>query len=252
MYNELISIGPVTIYGYGLMIALGILIAYKIVVYRATARQLEVSHISSLALWGLLGGFAGAKILYWITQSKNIIDNPKIIFNLSEGFVVYGGIIGGILIGYVYCKRKNIIFLQYLDLFVPSVALAQGFGRIGCLLAGCCHGKETDCWFGITFHESEFAPNDVKLFPTQIVESLLNFAIFFILIYLAKRKRPNGLIAGLYLILYSLGRFSIEFFRGDLIRGQVGGLATSQWIALAVVLITCIVFLLKAQKKNTA
>ncbi|MGC6583761.1 prolipoprotein diacylglyceryl transferase [Paenibacillus sp. Dod16] len=251
MYNELIRIGPVTIYGYGLMIAIGILIAYKVVVYRAASRQVELSHVSSLTFWSLLGGLAGAKLLFWITQMNNIIHDPSMILNFSEGFVVYGGIIGGIGVGYVYCKKKKLNFLKYLDLFVPSVALAQGCGRIGCLLAGCCHGKETDSWFGITFHESELAPNDVKLIPTQILESVLSLSIFFILMYIARRKRTNGLIAGLYLIFYSLGRFIIEFFRGDIIRGQFGTLATSQWIALAVVLITCIVFLSKAQKMKT-
>lgn len=253
MYNELITIGPVTIHGYGLMIAIGILLAYRVVVYRAASSQLELTHVSSLTLWCLLGGFVGAKLLYWITQINNIIHDPTLALNVTEGFVVYGGIIGGIGVGYMYCKKKKITFLKYLDLFAPSVALAQGCGRIGCLLAGCCHGKETDSWLGITFHESELAPNGVKLVPTQIYESLLNFSIFFILIYIAKRKKTDGLIAGLYLIFYSLGRFSIEFFRGDIVRGQVGAFATSQWIALMVVLITCIAFVVmlsRTQKKR--
>ncbi|SEL06079.1 Prolipoprotein diacylglyceryl transferase [Paenibacillus sp. cl141a] len=251
MHNELIHIGPLTIYGYGLMIAIGILIAYKVVAYRAASRQVELSHVSSLTFWSLLGGLVGAKLLFWITQMNHIIQDPSMVLNFSEGFVVYGGIIGGMGVGYAYCKKKKINFLKYLDLFVPSLALAQGFGRIGCLLAGCCYGEETEGWFGITFHDSELAPNDVKLIPTQILESVLSFSIFFLLIYLARRKRPTGLIAGLYLILYSLGRFIIEFFRGDIIRGQFGALATSQWIALAVVLLTCIVFLTRTQKKMT-
>lgn len=240
MYNELASFGPVTLYSYGLMIAIGILVAYKVVAHRAASSQVELSDVSSLTIWCLLGGFAGAKLLFWITQASTILRHPEQLLHVTEGFVVYGGILGGIGAGYLYCKRKKLNFLQHLDLFAPSVALAQGFGRIGCLLAGCCFGEETDHWFGITFHGSELAPNDVKLFPTQIVESLLNFSLFFILIYLAKKKPPQGRIAGLYLIFYSLGRFGIEFFRGDIIRGQFGMLATSQWIALAVVLATCI------------
>lgn len=240
MYNELASFGPVTLHSYGLLIAIGILVAYKVAIRRAAAGQVQLSDVSSLAIWCLLGGFAGAKLLFWITQANAILHDPAQLLNVAEGFVVYGGILGGILAGYLYCKRNKLNFLQHLDLFAPSLALAQGFGRIGCLLAGCCYGEETSHWFGITFHGSELAPNDVKLYPTQIIESLLNFAIFFFLIHVAKKKPPQGRIAGLYLILYSLGRFGIEFVRGDIIRGQWGMLATSQWIALAVVLATCI------------
>ena len=106
MYNELIRIGPVTIYGYGLMIAIGILIAYKVVVYRAASRQVELSHVSSLTFWSLLGGLAGAKLLFWITQMNNIIHDPSMVLNFSEGFVVYGGIIGGLGLVMSIVRRK--------------------------------------------------------------------------------------------------------------------------------------------------
>lgn len=243
MYNELLKIGPVTIYGYGLMIALGIFFAYRLLVYRAANRQFELSHIFSLTVWGLVGGFIGAKLLYWITQFPNIISNPSILLSFGEGFVVYGGIIGGILAGLVYCKINKIKFLQHLDLFVPSIALAQGFGRIGCLLAGCCYGEETHSWFGITFHHSKIAPNDVALIPTQIMESVFSFGLCIILLLLARRTKKAGLVACVYLIFYSSGRFVIEFFRGDVIRGEVGVLSTSQFIALVIVLVTGLIVL---------
>ncbi|WP_433943579.1 prolipoprotein diacylglyceryl transferase [Paenibacillus sp. SN-8-1] len=241
MYNELFKIGPVTIYGYGLMIAIGVLLAYQLVEYRGRKRQFNLSHVFSLTGWSLAGGFIGAKLLYWITQFQNIKSDPGILLNLSNGFVVYGGIIGGIGAGLVYCRIKRINFLKHLDLFLPSVALAQGFGRIGCLLAGCCYGEETHGWFGITFHHSELAPNGVELIPTQIMESVFSFALCLVLILLSKRTQKDGLVAAAYLILYSLGRFVIEFYRGDIIRGQIGVLSTSQFIALMLVLVTCLV-----------
>jgi len=243
MYNEIFKIGPLTIYGYGLMIALGIFFAYQLLMRRAANRQMNLSHISSITMWGLLGGFIGAKLLYWITQLPNIISNPGIMLNIGEGFVVYGGIIGGILAGFIYCKVQRIPFLQCLDLFVPSLALAQGFGRIGCLLAGCCYGEETHSWFGITFHHSAIAPNGVALVPTQIIESVFSFGLCLLLLFLAKRTQKAGLVACVYLLLYSSGRFVIEFFRGDLIRGEVGLLSTSQIIALGIVLVTGVIVL---------
>ena len=123
--------------------------------------------------------------------------------------------------------------LSYLDLALPSVALAQGFGRIGCLLAGCCYGQETDSAFCIVFQNSAYAPNGVPLVPTQIISSVLNFLHFGLLILFAKKwKKGEGQVTGLYFALYSAGRFVLEFFRGDLERGNVGALSTSQFIAI--------------------
>ena len=122
--------------------------------------------------------------------------------------------------------------MKYFDLVMPSIALAQGFGRIGCLLAGCCYGRETDCFFSITFRHSDFAPNGVPLIPTQIYSSLLDFIHFGFLLFVAKHKKADGQVAACYLICYSIGRFILEFFRGDLERGSVGVLSTSQFISV--------------------
>lgn len=232
MKNELMRIGPIVIYGYGLMIAIGILAAYMAAEYRAKKMNLRHERIFALTMWSLLGGILGAKLLYLITQINEIVANPRIILNISDGFVVYGGIIGGILTGYLYCRKAKLDFLQYFDLVMPSVALAQGFGRIGCFLAGCCYGTETTSPIGIVFHESDFAPNGIRLLPTQLIASGLDFLNFFVLIFLAGRKKADGQIAGFYLIFYSVGRFILEFFRGDLVRGNVGSLSTSQFISI--------------------
>ena len=120
---------------------------------------------------------------------------------------------------------------------MPSIALAQGFGRIGCLLAGCCYGKETTGSLAITFTDSAFAPNHVPLIPTQIYSSILDFAHFFLLLYVAKHKKADGQVAGCYLICYSIGRFVIEMFRGDIERGNVGIFSTSQFISIFILII---------------
>ena len=233
MKNELFTIGPFTVYGYGLMIAVGILAAWFVIDFRATRQRLDRDHVFSLIIWCLLGGIFGAKLLYWITEWKTIAENPGFLLeSIADGFVVYGGIIGGILAGWLYCRYRKISFLKYFDLAMPSVALAQGFGRIGCLLAGCCYGRETGSIFSITFQNSDFAPNHVALIPTQVYSSVLDFVHFGLLIFIAGRKKSDGQVAACYLIFYSLGRFVLEFFRGDLIRGSVGMLSTSQFISL--------------------
>ena len=234
MKNELFSIGPFTVYGYGLMIAIGILAAYVTAEYRAKKHGLDPDKIFYLVIWAVVGGFAGAKVLYFLTRLKDIMENPSVLLDLADGFVVYGGIIGGIYSAMAYCRIKKMPFLKYFDLVMPSVALAQGFGRIGCFLAGCCYGRETDSALGIVFHNSSYAPNGVKLLPTQLISSGLDFLLCAVLILLDRKKKGDGQIAGAYLVLYSIGRFILEFYRGDLIRGNVGALTTSQFIAIFV------------------
>lgn len=234
MKNELLSIGPFTIYGYGLMIGIGIIMAYLSAEFRAKKRGLESGdRILSLVIWCVVGGMLGAKLLYWITQYQEILADPSVIWrNFADGFVVYGGILGGIFTGWLYCRVTKIPFLKYFDLLMPSIALAQGFGRIGCFLAGCCYGRPTDSRIGITFSDSAFAPNGVPLIPTQLISSALNFLHFGLLLWLAPRCKADGQLAGCYLMFYSAGRFILEFFRGDLERGSVGILSTSQFISV--------------------
>ncbi len=237
MKNELLTIGPVTIYGYGLMIAIGIIAAYTVAEFRAKRKGLNHELIFNLTIWCLIGGILGAKVLFLITELKDIIADPSLLLDISHGFVVYGGIIGGIFSGYLYIRIKKLNFLQYFDLVMPSIALAQGFGRIGCLLAGCCYGEETSSAFHLIFHTSDFAPNGVALVPTQPISSILDFLNFFTLITISKRAKADGQVAGFYLVFYSVGRFILEFFRGDLERGQIGTLSTSQFIAIFMFLI---------------
>lgn len=241
MKNELFKIGSFTVHGYGLMIGIGIIAAYLVAEYRAKKKELDSDSIFYLTLWCAAGGILGAKLLYYITQLKEIAADPSLLLDVANGFVVYGGIIGGILAGYLFCKRNKLEFLKYFDLVMPSIALAQGFGRIGCFLAGCCYGKETSCAAGIIFSHSEYAPNGIRLLPTQLISSGLNFLHFLVLIILAKRVRADGQIAGFYLIFYSAGRFILEFYRGDLIRGSVGSLSTSQFISIFLFLAGCVI-----------
>ena len=232
--NELLQIGPLTVYGYGLMIAIGVVVAYMVGEYRAKKRGLDPDSLFWITVSCLVGGIAGAKLLFYIVEIKAIIEDPKILLDVTHGFVVYGGIIGGIGVGYLYCKIKKLVFLQYFDLVMPSIAIAQGFGRVGCMFAGCCYGRETDSWFHVIYQTSDFAPNGVALIPTQLIMALLNFAHFFILAYLAKKVvKQDGQVAGFYLVFYSIGRFFLEYLRDDP-RGEVRIFSTSQFISLFI------------------
>lgn len=254
MLPELFSIGPFTVHSYGLMIALGVIAALSLGEKRAKTLGYEDGFITSLGIWAVVGGFIGSKILYWVTILPEILEDVSRMKELSNGFVVYGGLIGGILTAMFYCKRKKVNFLETFDLAVPLVALAQGFGRIGCFLAGCCYGKATERAFGVVFRNSLYAPNDVRVVPIQLVSSALDFVNFVFLTWLWKHKEKKaGVVGSAYIITYSVGRFILEFFRGDLERGAVGALSTSQFISVFTLLIGIIMLIRlyapKAKKK---
>ena len=254
MKNDLFTIGPLTIHGYGLMIALGFFAAYVSAEYRAKKIGLDPDQLFNLTICSMVSGLLSAKLLYYITIIQDIIEDPSLLLDVTDGFVVYGGIIGGILAGYVFSRVKKMDFWKYFDLVVPSIALAQSFGRVGCLLAGCCYGVESSHPIGMVFHNSQFAPNGIPLVPTQIISSGLNFLHFLLLIVFAKHKKADGQVAGLYLICYSIGRFVLEFYRGDLIRGSVGRLSTSQFISIFVCAAGVILFCMagKINKEKAA
>ena len=175
MKNDLFTIGSLTIHGYGLMIGLGIIAAYLLCEYRANRKGLDSDPLISIALWGVGGGLICAKLLYYITTFDEILEDPSRLLDLGDGFVVYGGIIGGIFGGWLYTRIKKLPFWKYFDLVMPAVALAQGFGRIGCFLAGCCYGLQMESPISIVFTHSDFAPNGVPLLPTQLISSGLDF-----------------------------------------------------------------------------
>lgn len=248
MKNDLLTIGGLTVHGYGLMIGIGFIAAYLMTEFRARKYRMNTDIVFTLFISSVVFGLLGAKVLYYLTILDRVIKDPGVILDEMEGFVVYGGIIGGVLAGYVVCRIKKEKFWQYFDLIAPAIALAQGFGRIGCLLAGCCYGKETDSPLSITFHISDFAPNDVALIPTQIYSSILDFLNCIVLCLIARYAKKERTVSGCYLIFYSTGRFILEFFRGDLERGSVGVLSTSQFISIFI-FAAGIVVLLTGKKK---
>ncbi|MFX0548359.1 prolipoprotein diacylglyceryl transferase [Hathewaya histolytica] len=245
----LFSIFGLEIKGYGLMIAIGVLSALMILLNISRKRGYNEDNVWSIFFYAIIGGAVGGKLLWVITDIKLIIDEPSILLNLGYGFVIYGAIIGGVIAIYMACKKYNWNTLKFLDIAVPCVAIAQGFGRIGCLFAGCCYGAHTDSHLGIVFENSLFAPPGVRLHPTQIYSSIFDFLLgAFLLLYL-KKDHKDGQVFGAYIISYSIGRFLIEFLRDDP-RGSVGILSTSQFIAIFTLIFGVLIFSRYRFKKN--
>lgn len=230
MCNDLFSIGPFTVHGYGLFMGIGLVAALVLACIRAKKNGLNEDIFYGIVFCGTIFGWTGAKVMYILVEWDSFIKSPK-DFISSSGFVVYGGITGGFIAVIIYCLIKKVDVLTYLDYGIPSVALAQGFGRLGCFMAGCCYGRVTDSWIGIAFKNSTYAPNGVKLIPTQLISAGGDFLNCLILVLLTKKVKKKGVICALYLTFYSVGRFAIEFLRND-DRGFVGTLSTSQFYGI--------------------
>lgn len=242
MFND-IKIGPITIHMYGLMIAIGFMMALFMTLRRGKKKDFDEDIIYGIFFCAIIGGMLGTRLLYYIVELPHIIEDPSILWDFSHGYVVYGGIIGGVLASMVYCRKKKAEFLSYFDLVMPAVSLAQGFGRIGCFFAGCCYGRETDAWYGIVFQNSDIAPNGVKLIPTQLISSAGDFIICGLLLLYASKKPKTGRVACMYMLLYGVGRFAVEFLRNDY-RGSIGALSTSQLISIGVVALGAVMYVL--------
>ena len=239
MHNDLLTIGKFTLHGYSVMIALGFIVAMGLCLLRAKKKNVDGDVITDIGLVGVIAGFVGAKILYIIVSYKELFTNPKNVIGfpaIFSGFVAYGGIIFGFGAILVYAKIKKINALEYLDFVIPFIAMIQGFGRVGCFLAGCCYGGPTDSFLGVTF-PSPHAMAGIKVWPTQLFSAAGDFAICGILLLLSMKIKKKGIISVLYVILYAIGRFIVEFFRADP-RGALnlgsGTLSTSQFISLLV------------------
>lgn len=232
MAIDLFSIGKITVHGYGLMIALGFMAALLYGLWQAKRRGLNEDYFFNLALFVLFFGWAGGKLLFCIVEFRQFIASPLSVLG-SEGFVVYGGIISGIATIVIYCKSKKVDLLEYIDLIAAAVPINQSLGRVGCFLAGCCYGRETDSPLGVIFPAGCMAPAGVKVYPTQLFSAVGDFALFILIFILLEKKVKKGIATVVYLCGYAVGRFVIEMFRNDP-RGAVGGLSTSQFISIFI------------------
>ncbi len=238
MKVDLFSIGRFTVHTYGVMIAIGVILCVLMGYHRAKRLEMKAEPVMDIAILCLVMGFLGAKVFFVILSWKQFLTDPLSVLG-SSGFVVYGGIIFGVVSALIYCKIKKIRFFEYFDLLAPSVALAQAFGRLGCFFAGCCYGKETSLSLpiGIVFPENSFAPAGVPLLPTQLFSSAGDFVIAFVLIRMTGKMRHTGDVGALYLMLYGIGRFCVEFLRTNE-QGGLLGLTTAQLISIVFMIVS--------------
>ncbi|KMP12350.1 prolipoprotein diacylglyceryl transferase [Candidatus Nitromaritima sp. SCGC AAA799-C22] len=256
MHPVLVEFGFVKIFTYGLLVASGFLAAILLASSRGEKEGLDPQKILDLCFYLMVSALLGARLLYVIVEYKYFAAAPLEVFKFWKGgLVYYGGLILGVLVALWYLKRHALPVWKVADLLAPSIALGQGIGRWGCFFAGCCYGVKTDVPWAITFSDPRsLAPLGIPLHPTQIYLSLNALAIFAFLMWLSKRKTFDGQIFWTYGILYSIGRFIIEYFRGD-DRGYAIEhiLSTSQFVGIFILIVSItMLFSLRREKVGGA
>lgn len=240
MFPELFRIPGlgIPIATYGVLLAIAFIVALWLTARLAERDGLPRNRIYDLGLYILASALIGSKALMVLVEWGDFAGDWRRIFSFDlwrSAGVYYGGFLIALLVSVILMRRWQLPWRKTADAFAPGVALGHAIGRLGCFSAGCCWGKPTTSWIGVRFTEEANrltgVPIDSALIPTQLIEAAANLLIFFFLLWLRKRRSFDGQIIYAYLMVYSVARFTIEFWRADE-RGQVLGLSTSQFIAI--------------------
>ncbi|MDD5746530.1 MAG: prolipoprotein diacylglyceryl transferase [Candidatus Omnitrophica bacterium] len=231
MHPVIISFGWFCLYSYGLMVALGILIASWLLQRAAIRQGLSAETVLDVIFWVVLCGLAGGRLLYVLLNIESYRSVPWEIIKLYKGGLVFqGSFIAGLAAAVAFIKKNRLPLLKTLDLFAVYLPLAHAFGRVGCFLNGCCFGRPTHLPWGVMF--PDFL---VPVHPTQLYSAFFLVLIFAVLRTGERAKRFDGQMLFSYLMLYGAMRFVMEFFRGDN-PAVAGGLSVFQYISAGMFL----------------
>ena len=228
------------VYSYGVLLALAYLAGLQLAVVRARRAGLDATKVMDLGIYLIIAALVGAKVMLIFVDYQQFRTNPAELLSLVRvGGVFYGGLIAAFITGLLLVRRYQLPIWTTADLIAPGIALGHVVGRFGCLLAGCCFGRPTDVPWAITFTDPVAANTsgtqlDTPLHPTQLYDAGAELIILGILLFTERRGHPfAGRTFWLYMLLYAISRYIIEFYRGD-DRGVIFGMSTSQFVALVV------------------
>jgi phosphatidylglycerol:prolipoprotein diacylglycerol transferase len=242
MHPEIVRLNSFALHSYGLMVALGFLVALWLAARLSVQSGINPDKATNLGIYATVAAILGAKLLLVLSDISYYAARPREIFSiatLQAGGVFFGGLVAALAVAAWYMRRAGLPPLRTADAFAPAVALGHGIGRIGCFLAGCCWGEPASVPWAVTFTDPKArelvgVPLGTPLHPTQLYEAGAEFLIFALLLSRFRRPHTEGGILGLYLILYPAFRFVIEFWRdrGDGSFPFGGPVSVTQWLAL--------------------
>lgn len=249
-------IGGAALHTYGLLVAAGFFAGMLWVKHESERVGIDAQKMMDLFFYVVLSAIIGSRVFYVIASIPEWWKDPLVFFRFWEGgLVFYGGLIAAVVVGVWYGKKHHLSFLTVADTFSPGVALGHVFGRFGCFFAGCCYGRETppDFPLSVLFPQTKYsiAPYDHRVYPTQLFEAAGELAIFAFLFFFRKRKKFEGEVFLLYIILYPVLRSVIEIYRGDGTRNFVipGVLSAAQLISILWVCIAAVIWVRVRGKK---
>jgi phosphatidylglycerol---prolipoprotein diacylglyceryl transferase len=241
MWPKLFSIGDFFLPTYGVLVATGFFVALQVVIRQSKRSGIDPEKATNLAIYCALAGLAGAKLLMFAFDFQLYAQHPEEIFTmatLQAAGVFQGGLILATAFAFWYMRRNQMPLLETADAFAPGVAIGHAIGRLGCFAAGCCWGTECTRPWAVTFRNPDAyrlvgVPLNRPLHPTQLYEVFTEGALFAFLLWRSKRAHRPGEILGLYLVLSSVSRFAVEFYRVHQQALPFGGsLSLTQWIAI--------------------
>jgi phosphatidylglycerol---prolipoprotein diacylglyceryl transferase len=247
MFPQLLHIyGPLAINSFGFMIAVGFLVFLYFTLSHPLLKKIVSSEqLFNIAAFGLISGIVGGRLLYIIIEWNMFKENVlEIFYPWIGGFSMLGSIIAVLITLPLYLKKKSIPPLPLLDIFAIYIPLLHSIGRIGCFLAGCCHGipAPQNAWYAVTFRHLSCELNSIPLHPAQLYTSIASLFIFGMMLFIARYAKPgSGILTLSFLSLETLSRSIIEFWRGDGIRvyhpllGDLSGKVSSyQLVAFSI------------------
>jgi len=249
MHPILFKVGPISVPAYGFFVAAGFLLGVALAVRRAHQEGIDPEIITDLAFYILLGTLAGARFYFVAEHWSFYRGKPwEALYLWQGGLAFYGGFIGAFIFGFFYVRRKHLPFWDLADLIAPSIAAGHAVGRLGCFSAGCCYGRPCHLPWAVTFTDPRsLARLGVPLHPTQLYHALANLLIFLFLYWFYPKRRFSGEVFVAYLFLYGLGRFTVEFFRGDP-RTFIGPLSLPQWFSILAMMVAGVAYLVMRKK----
>jgi phosphatidylglycerol:prolipoprotein diacylglycerol transferase len=241
MHPILFEIKGWPIYTYGVLLALAYLAGLQLAVVRARKAGLDGARVMDLGIYLIIAALVGAKVMLVFTDFSSFKADPREFLSLVRaGGVFYGGLIAAVVVGILLVGRYQLPLWTTADAIAPGIALGHVVGRFGCLMAGCCYGRQTDVPWAITFTNpaatlNAGTPLNVPLHPTQLYDAGAELLILGLLLFTERRGRPfAGRTFWLYMVLYAVSRYIIENYRGD-DRGMILHFSTSQFVALLIV-----------------